>query len=247
MKTFKTLLKTELKLSLRGMDMFIFAICVPLIVMIFLGIIYGNKPAYYRAGYTFLQQSFGAVSTISICAGGLMGLPLVISDYRNKKILKRFKVTPVKPIMILMVQIAIYSIYSLVSLVLIYLVAFWFFDFEILGSVIEYILSFILVMLSMFSIGMMVGGISPNEKIASIVASILYFPMLIFSGATLPYEIMPDILKSFSDILPLTQGVKLLKIVSLGLPIENLLFPTTIMLEFIAVCMGISLKFFKWE
>lgn len=29
MKTFKTMLKTELKLSLRGMDMVIFAICVP--------------------------------------------------------------------------------------------------------------------------------------------------------------------------------------------------------------------------
>ena len=44
MKTFSTMLKTELKLSLRGMDMFIFA----------------------------------------ICAGGVMGLPLVISDYRGK-------------------------------------------------------------------------------------------------------------------------------------------------------------------
>ena len=31
MKTFKTMLKTELKLSLRGMDMFIFAICMPVV------------------------------------------------------------------------------------------------------------------------------------------------------------------------------------------------------------------------
>ena len=46
MKTFKTMLKTELKLSLRGMDMVIFAICVPLVVLVILGIIYGNKPAF---------------------------------------------------------------------------------------------------------------------------------------------------------------------------------------------------------
>ena len=39
MKTFKTMLKTELKLSLRGMDMFIFAICVPLVVLAVIGII----------------------------------------------------------------------------------------------------------------------------------------------------------------------------------------------------------------
>ena len=98
MKTFKTMLKTELKLSLRGMDMFIFAICMPVVVIVLLGIIYGDKPAFADAEYTFLQQSFGAVSTIAICAGGLMGLPLVVSDYRNRKILKRLKVTPVKPI-----------------------------------------------------------------------------------------------------------------------------------------------------
>ena len=85
MKTFSTMLKTELKLSLRGMDMFIFA----------------------------------------ICAGGVMGLPLVISDYRGKNILKRYKVTPVSPAMILLVQVTIYFLYAISSLFLLYFVAKW--------------------------------------------------------------------------------------------------------------------------
>ena len=247
MKTFKTMLKTELKLSLRGMDMFIFAICMPVVVIVLLGIIYGDKPAFADAEYTFLQQSFGAVSTIAICAGGLMGLPLVVSDYRNRKILKRLKVTPVKPITILLVEITIYCIYSLVSLALIYLVAFLFFDFQIIGSFWQFFLSFVLVLLSMFSIGMMVGGIAPNMKIASTVASILYFPMLIFSGATLPYEIMPNALQNFANILPLTQGIKLLKGTALGLPIDNIIFPIGLMVVIIVICTTVSLKFFKWE
>lgn len=247
MKTFKTMLKTELKLSLRGMDMFIFAICMPVVVIVLLGIIYGDKPAFADAEYTFLQQSFGAVSTIAICAGGLMGLPLVVSDYRNRKILKRLKVTPVKPITILLVEITIYCIYSLVSLALIYLVAFLFFDFQIIGSFWQFFLSFVLVMLSMFSIGMMVGGIAPNMKIASTVASILYFPMLIFSGATLPYEIMPNALQNFANILPLTQGIKLLKGTALGSPIDNIIFPIGLMVVIIVICTTVSLKFFKWE
>ena len=79
MRAFNTMLKTELKLSLRGMDMLIFAICMPLVVLVILGIIYGSKPAFAGASYTFLEQSFGALAAISICAGGVMGLPLVIS------------------------------------------------------------------------------------------------------------------------------------------------------------------------
>lgn len=247
MKTYKTMLKNEIKLSLRGMDMFIFAICMPVIVIVLLGIIYGNKPAFDGANYTFLEQSFAAVSTIAICAGGLMGLPLVVSDYRNRKILKRYKVTPISPVMILLVQLTIYTLYSLVSLVLIYIVATLFFDFKMIGSFWKFFLSFVLVMLSMFSIGMMVGGISPNTKIASTVASILYFPMLIFSGATLPYEVMPTALQKIADVLPLTQGIKLLKCTSLALPIENVIFSIILMVAISVVCIGIAIKFFKWE
>ena len=97
MKSFVTLLKNELKLNIRNMNMVIFAVIIPLVVLIILGFIYGTKPAADGTAYTFLEQSFGALCCISICAGGLMGLPLVVSEYRERKILKRFKVTPVNP------------------------------------------------------------------------------------------------------------------------------------------------------
>lgn len=247
MKTFRTMLKTELKLSLRGMDMFIFAICVPLVVLVILGIIYGNKPAFEGAEYSFLEQSFGALATISICAGGVMGLPLVVSDYRNKKILKRFKVTPVSPSIILLVQVVIYTLYAVVSLILLYLAATIFFDYQLQGSLLHFLGGYILVILSMFSIGMMVGGIAPNIKIASVIASVLYFPMLIFSGATLPYEVMPAALQKVADILPLTQGIKLLKAASLGLAVDSVLVPIIVMSALAVICIAVSLKFFKWE
>lgn len=247
MRTFSTMLKTELKLSLRGMDMVIFALCMPVVVVILLGIIYGSKPAFDGAGYTFLEQSFGAVSTIAICAGGVMGLPLVISDYRNKRILKRFKVTPISPALILAVQVTIYMLYSIASLILIYAVATLFFQFHFAGFLLQFLGAYLLVMLSMFSIGMLVGGVSPDIKTASVLASVLYFPMLIFSGATLPYEVMPSALQKAADFLPLTQGIKLLKAASLGLPAANVLFSIIVMAVLAVICIGISIRFFKWE
>lgn len=247
MKTFNTMLKTELKLSLRGMDMFIFAICMPIIILVVLGIIYGNKPAFDSATYTFLDQSFGAIVSIAICAGGVMGLPLVISDYRSKHILKRFKVTPVKPTVILLVQVTIYVLYALVSLILLFIVATLLFGFQMHGSFFQFILGWLLVMASLFSIGMMVGGIAKNSKTAGIIASALYFPMLIFSGATLPYEVMPLAMQNIVDILPLTQGIKILKSATLGLPIDNAILSIIIMAVIALICSVISIKFFKWE
>ena len=247
MKTFRTMLKSELRLSLRGMDMLIFSIFMPIVVLILLGIIYGNKPAFDGASYTFLEQSFGAIATIAICAGGVMGLPLVVSDYRSKKILKRFKVTPVKPVMILIVQVAIYTIYALVSLVTLFVLATVFFQFKLRGNILQFIGGWLLVLISMFSIGMMVGGIAKNSKIAGIIASLLYFPMLIFSGATLPYEVMPDTMQKIVQVLPLTQGIKILKAATLNIPIDNVLISIILLLLLTIICFGIALRFFRWE
>ncbi len=247
MKAFKTLLITESKLSLRGMDMFIFAICMPVIVMVILGIIYGSKPAFEGASYTFLEVSFGAVASIPICAGGLMGLPLVISDYRSKKILKRYKVTPTSPALILVVQFVIYTLYALVSLALVYVFAVAYFGLQIHGSWLVFLGTYFLVLLSMFSIGLLVGGLSPNVKTAGIAASLLYFPMLIFSGATLPYEAMPAALQKAADFLPMAQGIKLLKAALLNLPVQDSLVPIIVMAALAVVCIVISIRFFKWE
>lgn len=247
MRAFKAMLKNEMKLSLRGMDMVIFAICAPLAVLVLLGVLYGGSPAFEGAGYTFLEQSFGAVSTIAICAGGVMGLPLVISDYRHKKILKRFQVTPVSPGLLLAVQVCIYAIYALASLLLLYAVGALFFGLRLTGSWGQFLGGYFLVMLSMFSIGMMVGGVAPNTKIAGIIASALYFPMLILSGATLPYEMMPRALQRVSDLLPLTHGIKLLKAAALGEPSSDVLVPIIVMAALALACAGVSVRFFRWE
>lgn len=157
------------------------------------------------------------------------------------------KVTPISPALILTVQVTIYALYSIVTLILIYLTGAVLFGYQLRGSWLQFLGAYLLVMLSMFSIGLLVGGIAKDMKIASALASLLYFPMLIFSGATLPYEVMPAALQKIADLLPLTQGIKLLKAASLGLPMERVFLPVIVMLAIAVICISLSLRFFKWE
>lgn len=227
--------------------MVIFAVIMPLIVLAVLGLIYGTKPAFEGAEYTFLEQSFGALCTISICAGGLMGLPLVVSEYRELKILKRFRVTPVSPMMLLAVEFAIYVVYCIASMITLFPAAMLICNVKIKGSLIAFLGSWLLTMVSTLSIGMMVGGVAKNSKTASVIASLLYFPMLVFSGTTLPFEVMPPEMQSIVSVFPLTQGIELMKSTFLGLPQENVWLPVSIMTAVAVVCTGIAVRFFKWE
>jgi ABC-2 type transport system permease protein len=228
MKSFMTLLKNELKLNIRNMNMVIFAVIMPLIVLL-------------------MEQSLGALCTISICAGGLMGLPLVVSEYRERKILKRFQVTPVSPIKLLAVELSIYMIYCLVSMITLIPVAMVFWKVTIHGSWLAFLGSWLLTMISTLSIGMMVGGIAKNSKSASIIACLLYFPMLIFSGTTLPFEVMPEVIQKIVSVFPMTQGIQLMKATFLGLTVDNIKLTVIVMGTVTMLCTGISIKYFKWE
>ncbi len=246
MKRFYIFLKTELKLSLRDMNMPIFAVIMPLAIFAILGVIYGAKPAYSGAGYTFLEQSFGAAGAIAICAGGLMGLPQAVSDSRERKVLKRFRVTPVSPVFILGVELAMYVVYCIVSLVTLAVAAlFW--RVRLYGSLPGFLGSWLITMLSTLSVGMLVGGVAKDTKQASIIASILYFPMLIFSGITLPIEVMPRAMQKIVSFFPLTQGVTMMKNAFLGVGTGNILLPVCVMLGLTALCAGFSVRFFRWE
>ena len=192
MTAFFKLLQTEIKLSLRDMNMVIFAVLMPLAVLVILGIIYGSQTIGDSSGFLILERSFGALCAISVCAGGLMGLPLVIADYREKKILKRFHVTPVRPVLLLAVELTVYVMYCAVSLVTLAIAAKCIWGVSLHGSAALFLGSWLLTTVSTLSIGLMVGGIAKNSKQAGVIACLLYFPMLIFSGTTLPLEVMPQ-------------------------------------------------------
>lgn len=247
MKSYFILLKNETKLNIRDMNMVIFAVIMPLVVLVILGFIYGSSPAYGGSAYTFMEQSFGAMCAISMCAGGLMGLPLVVSDYRERKILKRFRVTPVSPALLLGVELTVYILYCVVSLVTLAIVAAAFWRVRLHGSFAAFLGSWLLTMLSTLSIGVLVGGLAKNSKQAGVIASILYFPMLVFSGTTVPVEVMPDVMQKIVSIFPLTQGITLMKNTFLGFETGNILLPIVVMAGVTIVCSVLSIRFFKWE
>lgn len=61
------------------------------------------------------------------------------------------------------------------------------------------------------SLATLVGGVAKDTRQASVIASILYFPMLLFSSTTLPLEVMPKAMQTVVGVFPLTQGITMMK------------------------------------
>lgn len=246
MKRFLTFLKVEGKLSLRSPDGIIFGIGMPIGVLLLIAVVAGSQSAG-GADYSFLQSAFASLLTVGICATAFMGLPLTIADYRDKKILKHFFATPIRPFIILSVQVVIGMLTSFFSAALVTILAVFGFGYRMEGDPFLFIGAFLLVMLSMYSIGMILASLCKTVKIANVVTTFVYFPMLFLSGATIPFELFPDTVQKVCNVLPLTHGIKLLKAVSLNMWSQEIWISVALLIAFAVVGCIISVVSFKWD
>ena len=242
---FFNMYKVEQKLFFRSPDVIIFNLAMPSITFLIISLIAGNKAAGNQ-GLTFLQSSYAALSTVGICCSAFMSIPIIIVDYRSQGVLKRMYCSPCSPARLLVCDTIASGIMAIISTLILTLIAIIFFGYTMTGNVMIYIGLWFLTMISMFSIGLTVASLCRTTKSMNIVTSLLYFPMLLFSGATIPAEIFPKGLRFFADILPLGVGINLLKSASIG-QYENIILPIIILSAITVVCTFIAVKFFKWE
>lgn len=238
MKAFMTLFKTEAKLAFRGGDMLIFGIAFPLGIMLLIGFI--SEPEAVRL-------AFGGIAAVGICASALMGLPLTFSGYRHGKILKRFRVTPVSPAVLLSAVALLQVLFAWVSALGVFLIARYGFSVTLSGSTLRYIGTFLFAQVTVYSLGFLIASLAPNEKTANWICTLAYFPTLLLSGATVPYEILPAGLRAFASAFPLTQGILLLKGAVLQTDISRDLCRFLALGAVAAVSYTLAITRFRWE
>ena len=245
MKRFFKLYVIEQKLALRSGDMLLFGVAMPVGIMILINMIAGNKQA--GEGFTYLESSFASLIAVGICAAAFMGIPLTIADYRDKKILKHFFTTPCSPLWILGSDMLCAGVTALLSAISVALVSVVFLGYEMQGNVLVFIGSWLLTLVSMFSIGLLMASLCRTVKSVNAVTSLVYFPMLFLSGATIPYELFPSGLQKVANVLPLTQGIKLMKAVSMGVKLEGVWKIVILLMVITLICTVVSVKTFRWE
>ncbi len=242
---FMKMYNVEQKLFLRSLDVIIFNLCMPLVALILISLIGGNKAAG-GSGLTYLSSSYVALSTVGICCSAFMSIPISLVEYRSQGVLRRMYCSPCSPVRLLACDTISSGVMAAISTVILSIAAVLLFGYRMSGNVGIYILIWLLTMVSMFSIGLMIASLCKTVKSMNVVTSLVYFPMLLFSGATIPAEIFPKGLRLFADILPLGVGINLLKKASMGI-YDGIMMPILILIIITVICSVISIKTFRWE
>ena len=245
MRRFLRMYRVEQKIFFRSPDVILFCLAMPLVVFVVITMITGSKNAA-DSGLTYLQSSYVALSTVGICCSAFMSIPITIVELRSQGILRRMYCSPCSPARLLACDILCSGVVAALSTLILTVAAVAAFGYRMPGNVLVYLAMWLLTMVSMFSIGLMVASLCRTTKSMNVATSLLYFPMLLFSGATIPAEVFPAWFQSAAKVMPLGVGINLLKSVSMGC-YDKITVPVIMLTAITLICGTIAVKTFRWE
>ena len=245
MKRFWKMYKVEQRIFFRSPDVILFCLAMPLVVFLAITMITGDKSAA-DSGLTYLQSAYVALSTVGVCCSAFMSIPITMVELRSQGILRRMYCSPCSPARLLACDTLCSGVIAAVSTLILSAAAVLIFGYRMAGNVLIYIALWLLTMVSMFSIGLMVASLCRTTKSMNVATSLLYFPMLLFSGATIPAEVFPAGLRAVSGWMPLGVGIRLLKSVSMGC-YDTMAVPVMTLLAIAVICGTIAVRTFRWE
>ena len=200
---FAQLLRTELRLFIREPLALFWGVAFPVVLLVVLGIATSSKPQHSLGNVTFIVAYTPVVMVFSLTILALNALPPALAAYREKGYLRRLSTTPVGAWRLLSVEVAITFAASIIVVVLIAVIARIAFSVPLPSELGGFVLAIVLGAGAMLGLGTLVSAIAPSARIAGIVGSLLFFPMMFFAGLWVPRAEMGSVLRGISDYTPL--------------------------------------------
>jgi ABC-2 type transport system permease protein len=238
----------ETKLFIRDPLSLFFTLPLPVMLLHLFGSIYGNRPATEFGGQIGnIDVAVPGYTAMILATHGLIPLTIGLAGYRERGVLRRFRVTPVSPLAVLMAPVLCALAVAAVGMLSLAVAGSLAFGLRFSGDPVWVAAAFLVAATSFFSLGFVLASVVPHARAAWLIGSTLLFPMIFLSGAVVPKEILPPTVGALSSLLPLTHAVDLLRGAWVGAPLERHLLNIAVLGAVTVVSLLVSTRVFRWQ
>jgi ABC-2 type transport system permease protein len=216
-------------------------------LLILLGFIFRNVPDPMYAGLGYLDMAVPAYMAMILSIVGLTAVPISGAIRREAGVLRRFSATPLRPLTYFLTDILVPFVMTLLGILLLVLVGMVLFNVPFDGNLFSLLAGISLGAFAFFALGYALVGLVPSARAVVLIGNVVLYPLVIFSGAVVPLEIMPDIVRSISRYLPLTHLVALLRGLWSGKGWGGLLTEAAVLAGVGIVSTLVVVRTFRWE
>ncbi|WP_127793210.1 ABC transporter permease [Agromyces sp. LHK192] len=237
---------TELRLFGREPMEWGFSLVLPPLLLVILGLVPAfGEPQDGLGGRRVIDLYAPIIVAVGVTALALLTLPQRFATYREKRILRRMRVTPVGPARMLGAQLLLCLLLSAATTTVVLMVALLAFGVPLPLHAPAYLLAYLLCVAAMLSLGLLVASLAPTGTAAGAIGTVLFFPLLFLGGLWITRQSMDGMLLTISDFSPLGASVAALQDATAGSGLQPL--HVLVLLGWTAVCGGLAARFFRWE
>ncbi len=227
-------------------SLFFTVFLAPLMVLI-LGVIFGNDPRPEFGGQGFIGMQMPALTCVVVAMMGVLTVPLDVVGLREQGVLRRLRATPLRPGVIIAADLTRHFAMGVVGMGLALAVGAAAFGVGAGAHVASVALVLVLGLLAFTALGYLLAAIMPSMGVVTPVGNILIIVLLMSSGATVPLAVLPAGVRAAADWSPLTQLVTALTGVWSGDGLAAHGAALAVMVAMTAVCGGLAVRFLRWE
>ena len=199
-------------------------------------------------GSRYIDWLFPGLLGMNIMGTGIWGIGFTLAEWRQKKLIRRFLVTPMRRSSFLLAFVFSRFIYLVLEVVVLTSFAVWALGVPILGSIFSYGLLCALAGLTFSALGILISSRTRTIEGVSGLMNLVMMPMWLFSGIFFSYERFPEVIHPFIRMLPLTAFNDGLRGIMLEGATLASLWPQMLNLSIWSVLVFlVSLKIFRWE
>ena len=193
---------------------------------------------------SFFVPSILAMALMQL--GVFSAIPLV--SLREKLILKRLSATPLRRWTLVGSNVVVRLILGALQTALILGIGIGVMGVQIAGAWPAVVGLVVLGALTFIALGYVIASFARTEEAANGVTQVVQVPMMFLSGIFFPLDLMPDWLRGVAVFMPLTYlGDALRQVMVGGAPFAPLGVDVLVLTVWLAVCLLISARFFRWQ
>jgi ABC-2 type transport system permease protein len=184
----------------------------------------------------------------AIALGATFGSAATLVTWRQKKILRRLRLSPVGIPTIIGARVVFAIVVALVQLVVFLAVASSFFHLKLSHYWWMCIPLIVAGTLSFMAIGLLAGARAKSAEAASAIANLVTIPMAFLSGSFFPINLAPRWLQIVAEVFPLRHlNDGMLDVMVRGKGPASVLPEVGILLVFTVVLAAVAAALFRWE
>ena len=251
MRTLFKMSWVELKLFTREPITMVFTFVLPILFLLIMGEVFGNTPDTGDEG-TVAWRGFGPMNVYTpsyiglvMAAIGLFSIPVHLTAYRENGVLRRLQATSISIWSLFGSQLIVSVVLITVCSLILVAMAFPIYDVMAPESLTLLLFAFAVSTITFTAIGIFLGSMLPTSRAAQGIGLLLFFVMLMLSGAGPPREVMTDPMVYVGDAMPLTHVNILLQDAWLGFGWNWIKFVIAVAFSFGAT--AIAFRFFRWD